>query len=504
VNAPSLHIAEDAAPERRGRSLLDADPGPTVLVILLLAILVVRVIALAVSHAELFFDEAQYWAWAQEPAFGYYTKPPLIAWIIGATTSLCGDTPFCVRLPSPLMHFLTSLVIYAIGVKLYSRRAGFWAALVYALMPGTSISATLMSTDVPLLLFWAIGMLAIVHHVERPSLAAGALLGLAIGLGLNAKYAMIYLPLCYAAYACGSPKARATPKHPGTWVALAVALLLIAPNLIWNAQHQFATFEHTRENANWDGRFPNILGLLAFLGTQVAIAGPVPFAAFTLAAIGRAPSMQGAVDGDRRRFLLAMSLPVFLLIATQALISKANGNWAATGFPALALLAAAAMLILQWRRGMIFTLGLSVVLLFGISFAGSFAGAFTAGPIGRELGKMVGWGDFAGKVRALADQNDLKRVVFISRGLTASMIYELRDSNLDIRAYVENPNAPGDHFEMTRPWTATDHGPVLLVFVGGEPLPAAIASRARLVEQFRTDIFIARKTGGTASAYRID
>ena len=104
VNAPSLHI-EDAAPDRRGRSLLDADPGPSVLVVLLLAILAVRIIALAVSHAELFFDEAQYWAWGQEPAFGYYTKPPLIAWIIGATTSLCGDAPFCVRLPSPLMHF---------------------------------------------------------------------------------------------------------------------------------------------------------------------------------------------------------------------------------------------------------------------------------------------------------------------------------------------------------------------------------------------------------------
>ena len=35
VNAPSLHI-EDAAPDRRGRSLLDADPGPSVLVVLLL------------------------------------------------------------------------------------------------------------------------------------------------------------------------------------------------------------------------------------------------------------------------------------------------------------------------------------------------------------------------------------------------------------------------------------------------------------------------------------
>jgi 4-amino-4-deoxy-L-arabinose transferase-like glycosyltransferase len=228
VNAPSLHI-EDAAPDRRGRSLLDADPGPSVLVVLLLAILAVRIIALAVSHAELFFDEAQYWAWGQEPAFGYYTKPPLIAWIIGATTSLCGDAPFCVRLPSPLMHFLTSLVIYAIATKLHSSRAGFWAALLYALMPGTSISATLMSTDVPLLLFWAIGLLAIVHHVERPSLAAGVALGAAVGLGLNAKYAMVYLPLCYAVYAVVSPKARATLRHPGTWAALAIALLLSIP-----------------------------------------------------------------------------------------------------------------------------------------------------------------------------------------------------------------------------------------------------------------------------------
>ena len=294
VNAPSLHIVGDTTDGRRGRSLLDADPGPAILVALLIAITAVRIIALAVSNAELFFDEAQYWAWGQEPAFGYYTKPPLIAWIIGATSSLCGDTPLCVRLPSPVMHFATSLVIYALAAKLHSRRVAFWAALIYALMPGTSISATLMSTDVPLLLFWAIGLLAIVHHVERPSLAAGVALGVAIGLGLNAKYAMVYLPLCYAVYAVVSPQARATLKHPGTWAALLIAVLLIAPNLIWNAQHQFATFEHTRDNANWNGRFPNILGLLAFLGTQMAIAGPVPFVAFMLAAVGR-------VAGHRRR-----------------------------------------------------------------------------------------------------------------------------------------------------------------------------------------------------------
>lgn len=472
----------------------------TLLWTLLLGILAIRIAGLALSHAELFYDEAQYWAWAQEPAFGYYTKPPLIAWLIGATTALCGDSPFCVRLPSPLMHFVVSLVIYAIAAKLHSRKVAFWAALIYAAMPGTSVSATLMSTDVPLLLFWALALLALVHHVERPSLATGLALGVAIGLGLNAKYAMAFIIPCYAAYAIVSAKARASLRHPGTWAGLAVALLLIAPNLLWNASHQFATFEHTRENADWGDRFPNIMGLLAFIGTQAAIIGPVPFAAFVLASFRRTDG----VAEEPRQFHLAMSLPVFAMICGQALISKANGNWAATGFPAAVVLATAVMLALEWQRGMIITLAISAGALVGVTFAGSFAGTITTGPIGRELGKMVGWGDFATRVRSLAEANGLKTVVLMGRGLTASMVYELRGSGLDIRAYAADRNAPADHFEMTRPWGPTDQGPVLLVYAGAATPPADIAGRAKLVEQFKTQIFITRGADWIASAWRID
>ncbi len=471
--------------------------GTKKLVWLLLGVLAIRVIGLAASHAELFFDEAQYWAWAQQPDFGYYTKPPLIAWVIAATTAVCGDSPLCVRLPSPVMHFAISLVIYAIAKKLHSPRVGFWAAIVYAVMPGTSISATLMSTDVPLLLFWVLALLALVHHVERPSLSAGLAMGLAIGLGLNAKYAMIYFVLCYAAYVAVSPRARATLRHPGTWLALVVAALAIAPNIWWNAVHHFATFEHTRDNASWGGRFPNVTGLLEFTATQAGIIGPVPFAAYVLACWRGSP-----VGTEPRRFSIAMSLPVFLLIMGQALISKANGNWAAPGFAAAVVLAAAVMVALDWRRGMIVTLAISAVALAAIAFAGSLAGTITTGPIGRELGKMVGWGEFAEKIRGLAGANNAKTVAFVSRGLTASMIYELRDSGLDVRAYAPNPDTPGDHFEMTRPWSPKDPGPVLLVFTGDNP-PEAVAARAKLVETFKTNIFITRGTGWMASAYLV-
>ena len=120
------------------------------------------------------------------------------------------------------------------------------------------------------------------------------------------------------------------------------------------------------------------------------------------------------------------------------------------------------------------------------------------------LGKMVGWGDFARHVRGLAEANGLKTVAFVGRGLTASMIYELRDSGLDIRSYVEDRTRPGDHFEMTRPWSPADPGPILLVFAYEGPPPAALAGRASLVETFTTSIFVTRNSGWKASAYRID
>ena len=74
-----------------------------------------RLFANALTGLELYGDEAQYWTWAQTLDLGYFTKPPLIAWIIAATTSVCGDAEACVRASSPLLHAGTALALYALG-----------------------------------------------------------------------------------------------------------------------------------------------------------------------------------------------------------------------------------------------------------------------------------------------------------------------------------------------------------------------------------------------------
>ena len=68
-----------------------------------------RLFAIIISPLELGVDEAQYWVWSQDLAFGYYSKPPLIAWIISISHALFGHYPWAVRLPAPIIQLMISL-----------------------------------------------------------------------------------------------------------------------------------------------------------------------------------------------------------------------------------------------------------------------------------------------------------------------------------------------------------------------------------------------------------
>ena len=128
--------------------------APVILALGLAVLLAVRLVGLSFNATDLFFDEAQYWSWSREPAFGYYSKPPLIAWIIGLATTVCGDSTACIRLPAPLLHTATAVVVYLIGKRLHGTRVGLWSGLAFATLPGVSLSSSIISTDVPLLACW--------------------------------------------------------------------------------------------------------------------------------------------------------------------------------------------------------------------------------------------------------------------------------------------------------------------------------------------------------------
>ncbi len=437
----------------------------------LAALLCVRLFALYVNGTDLFFDEAQYWAWSQDPALGYFSKPPLIAWIIGAATTACGAEEACVRLPSPLLHTATALTVFWLGRRLYDSRIGALAALAFATLPGVSLSAGLISTDVPLLLCWALALVGFTALFETDDLWPALLLGAALGVGLNAKYAMVWFVICAALYLLLTPDRRRLLRDYRLYLALAIGFLLIAPNLAWNYTHSFATFAHTAANANWGGSLLHPNKALEFFAAQFGVFGPILFGAF-LVIVWRA-RRERLPEADR--LLLAFSVPIIAVILVQALLSRAHANWAAPAYVAASVLVVATMVrdgAWGWLKAS-FALHAVVLalLVFGTATAGQVPLPLKTDPFARTLG----WDDLAEATRAeltkaAAAGKPYAAVLADDRAVTAELLYYMRDEPTPILAW--RAGAPHDHFELTRPFTAATPSPVLLVRVDDGAGPA--------------------------------
>ena len=433
------------------------------LAVLLALILAARIAALYVNATDLFFDEAQYWLWGENLDFGYYSKPPLIALVIRASTEVCGLSEFCIRLPSPLLHTATALAIFAAGRRLYDARVGFWSALVFATLPGVSLSAGIVSTDVPLLFCWALALYAAAVCLQSQAVWPAVLLGVAIGLGLNAKYAMGFFVLCGAVYLIATPERRHVLADPRLWLALAIAAILIAPNLIWNWTNGFATFSHTADNAKWGGSLLHPQKALEFFGAQFGVFGPILFA--SLGIITWRGWKSGLPESDR--LLLAFSLPVILLITAQAFVSRAHANWAATAYVAATILVTATMIRdvkWRWLSGSL-ALHVFIAVLLGLATwqAGRFQLPGGADPFARTLG----WQEVAAATnRKLSEARKQGRpyaaLLTNDRAMTAELIYYLRGHKIPIYAWKPDPR-PHDHYQQTRPFTAKSPTPALLV-----------------------------------------
>ena len=443
-----------------------AEPAAVpLLLITLLGLLAVRLIALHFNATDLFFDEAQYWTWSREPAFGYYSKPPLVAALIGAAGAVCGDSTFCVRVASPLLHTLTAGLLFLIGRRLYDDRVGLWAAVVFATLPGVSLSSGIISTDVPLLTCWALALLGVVGLLqERDAWAPPLALGLGLGLGLNAKYAMAFFPASLGVWLVVAPSARWLLRDPRLWLALALGLALIAPNVAWNMANKFATLAHTADNAKWGGSLVHPGKALEFLAAQAAVFGPILVGGLMLTLV--TGWREGLSDTDR--LLVCFTLPVLVVITAQALVSRAHANWAATAYVAASVLVPAMLLRLGKDSWLKASLALHLVVLAALALGTSLAGRLRLPAIGDPFQRTLGWSDIAERTTAVLGEARNRgapyaAVIADERAVTAALLYYMRHEPTPVKAWLSGPR-PLDHYEMTRPFRGNDT-PALLVSV---------------------------------------
>lgn len=311
----------------------------------LVALTVWRFLAARDAALNLSVDEAQYFLWSLDPAWGYFSKPPMIAWTIAVATAVCGDAEACIRLPALLLFAASSVIVARIGTRLGDARTGVLAGIAFATLPLSGFYSWFMTTDALLLFFWSLGLLLLLRALDADRWRDWLALGICVGLGLLSKYTMGLFLACALWVLWLDHRPRLASPKP--WIAAALALACLIPNLLWNFDHQFATLRHTAEISQLDRALFNPASFFSFALAQFGIMGPLLLPALLLAAADR----RVWHAKPPQRLLLLFALPVLGLFLVLAFLSRSHANWAAPAYPA-ATLAVVAWLVgrghLRW------------------------------------------------------------------------------------------------------------------------------------------------------------
>jgi 4-amino-4-deoxy-L-arabinose transferase-like glycosyltransferase/membrane-associated phospholipid phosphatase len=312
--------------------------------VLIFAMLIARWLYLAFGPLNLVKDEAYQWVWSKHLALSYYSKPPGIAFIQAASTSLFGDTEFGVRFFSPLFAAILSAMVLRFFAREVSARAAFLLLLIVTATPLLDVGTILMTIDPPMVLCWMWALIAGWRAVQPDGkIRDWLVVGLAMGLGFLCKYTAVCQIVCWMIFFALSPMARWHLRKPGPWLALLVFLVCTAPVIIWNAQHGWITVHHVAGDAGLHSEWqPTLRYFGDFVFSEGALLNPIFF-------IGSIWAMFGFWKLRRERplwlYFFCMGTPLFLGYWLYSFHSRVLPNWIAPAIPPMFCL-----MVVYWRE----------------------------------------------------------------------------------------------------------------------------------------------------------
>ena len=294
--APDITVKPDGASRR-------------LLVVAALVIAAMTVLRIVYASAiELRTDEAYYWTWSKEAALSFLDHPPMIAWFIRFGTAIFGDTVLGVRFGGIVAMLVTQLLLADIVRRLTH---DVRAIVVAALMPEAALYYGLLmakvAPDVAVIPFAMAMMWSLVRLAQGGDGRWWLAAGLFAGLSLLSKFTAIMFAPAVAAFLLVPDWRWRWLRSPYPWLAVLIAIAIFSPVLIWNAQHDWASFrfQGVRATANY-GISLRTIG--DFIGLQFGLVGFVMLPVVLLGLV------MTAWRGYRRRE------PVAILLSTAVLV----------------------------------------------------------------------------------------------------------------------------------------------------------------------------------------
>ena len=415
------------------------------LILVIFVFVSLRILAIINTPLELSADEAQYWLWSKELNWGYFSKPPMIAWLIHVSNNIFGDYDYSIRIFAPLIHGINALVIFRLSQEINDNYlAHFLSSLIWLTLPIVGVGSFLMSTDTPLMLIWTTSLLVIVKAYNSDNLFLWNLAGLIAGLALYAKYAALYLPLGLIIFYINNFQNEKNIKLKGLFLFVLNFIIVSLPNVIWNYFNNFHTINHLSSNAVIDAPSYSLFGSLTFLIAQVAILGPLLFIVFLLTAYNIKRLNKLSI------FLLYFIFPVYILMFIQGFFSEANANWAASALPAITILCGYFLSKrIKFAVLTIFSNFFICIFILIVSFNGNLIFLDLKSD---PLRKLKGWNILSEDLKDTISKKKSDVVLVDRRGIAAELIYYLRNENIKIRV-PESSKSPSNHYQLHYPLT---------------------------------------------------
>lgn len=300
----------------------------------LIFILIGRLYYISYGPLELSGDEAHYWEWSRRPDLSYYSKGPLIAYLIGITSSIGGNTELAVRFLAPFFLFFSSILIYRLAKELYNDlMVAVLSGLLLQFVPLFAAYGVIMTIDSPFIFFWALSLYLFIRALDSGRTVLWICLGVSIGLGMLAKYSMAFFFISGLIYLILDKERRALLKSPMPYLTLLFSLIVFSPVVIWNVKNSFVTFRHTAGHIGvYEGFGLRPKYFFEFIGSQLGVITPLFFMAIIMAVSN---SFLKNNLSTRERFLLSFSLPEIAFFLFKSLQAKVQANWALIAYHTL-------------------------------------------------------------------------------------------------------------------------------------------------------------------------
>mgnify|MGYP001336705483 CR=1 FL=1 len=474
--------------------MLSADAPASTLrrsLLLVLAVLVARLIYAACFAVNPAGDEAYYWDWGRRLDYGYYSKPPLIAWLYALVDFLGRGSLLGIRAAAAVLGTGSLLILHRLAADLFDEKTAWYGVLLGLATPANAVLSFFLTIDAPLVVCWSTALWMFWRIVSgRDGVGPRIALFAALATGHLCKQMMMVFPVLAVLFLACSEDTRGRLRQPGLWAVLFGSYLSLLPPLVWNARHDWITFQHTGHHFQSNGQGGNPIlerleDFLSFLGTQLGVLSPgTAFVVFSLSLAGL--PLLGKAPRPHRFLLTFGALPLAAMLLL-GLRQEMQPNWAAVFYLSGILLAAAwytgalhaTFPPPSWRRLFPVTLAVGLLLVSYFYLASPVLAALgRAGHTADPNRRLLGYDQLAAAVEKIREaQPDARDWIVIALGhrdLASQLAFALPDQP---RVYRWEPSGRivSQYEVWNHPIEEGLTGGDALVLAPGESLPAPFA-----------------------------